>query len=204
MNARQGRRVSTVDENGKTVILDLNGIFCGEDTVEKQYMRKIIGDIFVNELTENQQKLAAVYFVGSNISMKEAANILGVGTTAVADGISRIKKRVARNIERYKVECVHIIDVTDTPKIVKDVTKVYKIKRDEKEQKQKAIYIRVYNEYEETISFIRSRIKQLNEQLKSPSLTYLEKKPIRLRKQMLEQELSELHRAAHKVGQYAD
>lgn len=202
MNARQGRRVLTIDENGKVITLDLNGIFCGEDTVEKQYMRKIIGDIFVNELTENQQKLAALYFVGNNISMKEVADILGVSSGSAAQGIHKIKKRVARNIERYKVECVHIIDVTDTPKIVRDVTKVYKIQCNEKEHRQKAIYLKVYNEYEETISFIKSRIKQINEQLKS--LPYIARQPLELRKKILQQELSELYRSAHKVSNYID
>ena len=202
MNTRQGRRVLTIDENGKAVTLDLNGIFCGEDTVEKQYMRKIIGDIFVNELTANQQKLAALYFVGNNTSMKEAADILGVSSGSVAQGIHKIKKRVARNIERYRVECVHIIDVTDTPKIVRDVTKVYKIQCNEKEHQLKAIYLRVYNEYEETISFIKSRIKQINEQLKS--LPYIARQPLELRKKILQQELSELYRSAHKVSNYID
>ena len=202
-NGKKARRIYFADKDNKILVLDLNGIFRGEDTLEKQYMRKIIEDILVNELTTRQQKIAALYFASNkDASMREVSESVDRGTVSVGNSVNTIKKAIAKNIGRYSVECIHIVDVTDKPEFVKDITRVYKKERPPKEEKTVRAYKEVYNEYEETIAFIESRIKQINAELKKPGITYLERGGLLQRKKMLEQELTELHSSAHKVTKY--
>lgn len=202
-NGKKARRIYFVDKNNNGLILDLNGIFRGEDTVEKQYMRKIIADILVNELTTRQQRIAALYFAAErDASMREVSGSFELSSASVSNSVKTIKQAVAKNIGRYSVECIHIVDVTDKPVFVKDITYVYKKERPPKEEKTVKAYKGVYNEYEETIAFIESRIKQITEELKKPGTTYLERGGLLQRKKMLEQELTELHNTAHKVTKY--
>lgn len=202
-NGKKARRIYFVDKNNNGLMLDLNGIFRGEDTVEKQYMRKIIADILVNELTTRQQRIAALYFAAKrDASMREVSGRVDLRETSVCNSVKTIKQAVAKNIGRYSVECIHIVDVTDKPEFVKDITYVYKKERPPKEEKTVKAYKGMYNEYEETIAFIESRIKQITAELKKPGTTYLERGGLLQRKKMLEQELTELHNTAHKVTKY--
>ena len=203
--AKKARQISFVDKNNNYLILDLNGLFRGENTVEKEYMRKIIADIFVNVLTKRQQQVAALYFAdATEKSIRQVKDELNNGCERNTHSvIQTIKKAVAKNISRYSVECIHIVDVTDKPDLVKDVTVVYRKDRSQKEEQQVKVYKEVYNEYEDTIALIQNRIKLINEKMKLPGTTFTERKSLMQRKKMLEQELMDLHRSAHIVGKYA-
>ena len=193
------RRIYVTPKDGECIAIALDNLL--DD--ESGYMRKIVGDIIVHEMTDRQAQIESLYYFGG-MNVVEISGLLDVNRSTISRILSAADKRISKNIGQYKAECIHIIDATDTPKVISHISRVYKIRDEPKPNDTKQSYSEMSDQYEETIAFIESRIRQLDKQLKSPSLTYLEKKPIRLRKKTLEQELSELYDTAHKVGQYAD
>ncbi len=193
------RRVYVTPKDGECIAIALDDLL--DD--ESGYMRKIVGDIIMHEMTDRQAQIASMYYFGG-MNVVEISGLLDVNRSTISRILNAADRRISKNIGQYKAECIHIIDETDTPKVISHISRVYKIRDEPKPNGTYWSYRGMSNQYEETIAFIESRIRQLDKQLKSPSLTYPEKKPLRLRIKMLEQELSELYDTAHKVGQYAD
>lgn len=193
------RRIYVTAKDGECIAIALDDLL--DD--ESGYMRKVIGDIMVHEMTDKQAQIASMYYFGG-MNVVEISGLLDVNKSTVSRILNAADRRISKNIGHYKAECIHIIDETDTPKVISHISRVYKVRDEPKPNDTKQSYSEMSDQYEETIAFIESRIRQLDKQLKSPSLNYLKRKPLYQRKLMLEQELSELYGTAHKVGQYAD
>ncbi len=203
------KRLSSVcnnDENAAKILNELNSFNREEkcckdnsDDVKNDYLRKILSDIIVNDLTEHQAKLAGMYYFG-NINVVEIARLLGINRSSVSRGLRLANKKIAKNTGRYKVECIHIIDITDTPKVIGDISNVYKMRE---ENAQKNTYGEMLEQYEKTIELIKKRIAMLEEELKTTKGN-IERGNIYHRIDMLENELNDLHIAVGKFRKYID
>ena len=193
------RRIYITSKSGENTAIELDELL----DEESGYMRKIVEDIMVHEMTDRQAQIASLYYFGG-MNVVEISELLGVNRSTVSRILKAAKECISKNIRHYRAECIHIIDATNTPEVISHISMVYKIHDKPKPKDCKKVYAETSNQYEETIAFIESRIRQLDKQLKLSSLNYLEKKTIRLRKKMLELELIELHRSAYKVGKYID
>lgn len=108
MKGKINRQIFICGEDGKTVTIDLNNLFDTEtDTEKKQYMRKILKDIFASYMSERQAEMSAMFYA-DNMSMQEIADVTGVNKSTVTRTLQRAKKAIGNNLGHYRAEFMHI------------------------------------------------------------------------------------------------
>lgn len=108
MKGKINRQLLIRDKNNKVTVIDLNNLFdCGKDTVRKQYMRKILKDIWASYLSERQSEMAVMFFA-DDMSMKDIAAKLGVNQSTVSRTIQRAKTEINDNLGHYRAELIRV------------------------------------------------------------------------------------------------
>lgn len=108
MKGKINRQLLIRDKNNKVTVIDLNNLFDGgKDTVRKQYMRKILKDIWASYMSKRQSEMAAMFFA-DNMSMKDIAAKLGVNQSTVTRTVQRAKTEISDNLGHYRAEFMRI------------------------------------------------------------------------------------------------
>lgn len=176
------------------------------------YITRIIRDIIDNYMTQRQGEMFGMYYL-KNMTVIDISNALERNKSTVSREINRGRRYFDKNLNQYAVNHITVICGDELLGEYVEVFKKKKIDTPDDENNVPSNDIRSKNsdpnpyaemseQYEETIAFIERRISQLREKLKSPSLSYLERKPIYQRIKTLEDELAELHSDAHTVTKY--
>lgn len=108
MRGKTSRQMFIRDKNNRVIAIDLNNLFDGnEDTVKKQYLRKILKDIWASYLSERQSEMAIMFFA-DNMSMKDIAAKLGVNQSTVTRTVQRAKTEISDNLGHYRAELIRV------------------------------------------------------------------------------------------------
>lgn len=167
------------------------------------YLTRIIRDIIDNDMTQRQGEMFGMYYL-KNMTVTDISNALERNKSTVSREINRGRNYFDKNLHQYAVNHITVIGEDGLLGEYVEVFKKKKIDTPDDENSVPNPYAEMSEQYEETIAFIERRISQLSEQLKSPSLNYLERQPLYRRKAELEKELEELHRSSVSVRKYVD
>lgn len=178
------------------------------------YITRIIRDIIDSDMTPKQGEMFGMYYL-KNMTVIDISNALERGKSTVSRVINTGRNHFDKNFNRYAVNHITVIGedglLGEYVEVFKKKEKINTPDDENSVHTQTSVsgknsapnpYVEMSEQYEETIAFIERRISQLREKLKSPSLNYLERKPIYQRIKALEQELTELHNSAHEVTKY--
>lgn len=108
MKGKTSRQMFIRDKNNRVIAIDLNNLFDGgEDTVKKQYLRKILKDIWASYMSERQAEMAVMFYV-HNKGVNAIAAELGVDKSTVSRTIQRAKTEINDNLGHYRSELIRV------------------------------------------------------------------------------------------------